>query len=110
MTLQQFVEVTIEVAKPDFDGFVPTIMLPSNRRIITVTGIPPTADPRVAVQEMIEKNQLLGQEFFVAVKSGEEIYAFRHQPGKPIETGKIVRIADGFLAEYGVPCPWWKLH
>jgi len=109
MTLKDFVEVTIEVAEPDFDGFVPTIMLPSERRLLTIPGIPPTVDPRVAVQEMIEPSGLLGQEFFLAVKHGAEIYAIRHQPQNPVETGRIVRTEDGFQAEYGVPCPWWRL-
>lgn len=109
MDLRQFIDMTATIAKDDFDGYLPTIMTPGDKKVSSIAGIPATVDHRTAVQEMIKARGLLSREFMVAVRSGEEIDVLWHRPGQSIESGSIVRTPKGLVPEYDAPCKWWEL-
>lgn len=111
MTLHDFAQMTIRVIrKRGIDNYLPTIILPEERHIRAIRGIPDHVDHREAVQRVIRESHYQMREFFFGVQSApHQITVCHFRPDRPTEFMEIIDTPDGYSAREIASCKWWRV-
>jgi len=91
--LEQAAEITREIIdKLSFTSFLPTLIIPQTKHVVTSANIPPTVSHEEAAKDLPKKEKLEHEEYFLAFKiSDREIKIEHHKLNGTVES---IQIAD----------------
>lgn len=109
--LQSFASMTVNVLHKDgISGYLPTIVVPSQRSVAVIEGIPVGVADQTALQEKVIEKGLLDLEFWFGVKSGdEEVTVGVYRPGDSTEFALIKRQGSSYQVISDVDRRWWTI-
>ncbi|MBL0312033.1 MAG: hypothetical protein IPP78_04800 [Holophagaceae bacterium] len=108
MTLDEFTDITMMVLEEQgIASYAPTLV--AQGMIQVVQGIPEEMDQRDAIQDVIRRASLGGEEILFAVKSGPgEVTTGSYSPqGSTFQL--ISRMPQGYTVAALDSCDWWTL-
>ncbi len=109
MTLDEFTDITMVVLEEQgIAHYAPTLVVQDTVQV--VQGIPGNMDPRIAIQDFIQRMGLNATELLFAVRSGPiEVTTGSYSPqGSTFQL--ISRRPQGYTVAAMDTCDWWTLN